>query len=280
MRGDGTMRKMFFSLFLLIFLLTGCSTSQVMEHSQLTHTLVEKEQPPAHFVPKTMNVVSIGDSLTQGVGDSTKSGGYVPYLKDSLEDLDSVKSAEFSNFGKKGNRTDQLLKRLKNDDIESAIRQSDLVFVTIGGNDVMKVFKENLYDLNLAVFNAESIQYADRLKEILNLIREYNPDTGIVLVGIYNPFNTWFSDIKEVDEIILNWNRLSEEVLSGYDRTAFIRINDIFIEGKDSLLFDDYFHPNDQGYEMIADRMFEELTERETLAELTQNEFIVGEEGL
>ena len=227
-----------------------------------------------------MKVVSIGDSLTQGVGDSTKSGGYVPYLRDKLESLGSVKEAEFSNFGKKGNRTDQLLKRLENDDIESAVKQADIVFITIGGNDVMKVFKKNLYDFNLAVFNEESIKYAARLREILNLIREYNPDTGIVLLGIYNPFNTWFSDIKEVNEIILNWNSLSEEVLKEYDRTAFIKVNDIFIEGKDSLLYEDYFHPNDEGYKMIADRMFEELTKRETLAELTQNEFTVREEGL
>ncbi|EDL66014.1 hypothetical protein BSG1_01640 [Bacillus sp. SG-1] len=275
------MKNMLFSLFLIMLLISGCSGSGIISHQKVTHTLIQKEQPPVDFIPKTINIVSVGDSLTQGVGDSTKSGGYVPYLEESLEDLSAVKDAQFSNFGVKGNRTDQLLKRLKNEDIKGAIEGSDLVFITIGGNDVMKVFKENIYDLNLAVFNDEMLKYRDRLREIMSLIRSYNPETGIVLIGIYNPFNTWFSEIKEVDEIILNWNRLSEDVLARYERTAFITINDIFIEGKESLLFEeDYFHPNDQGYELMAERMFEELTERETLAELTQNEFIVREEGL
>jgi lysophospholipase L1-like esterase len=275
------MKKMLFSLFSIIFLTSGCSGSEFEAHPQLTRTLMEKEQPPADFIPKNLKIVSIGDSLTQGVGDSTKSGGYVPYLKESLENLDSVREAEFSNYGVRGNRTDQLLKRMENDDIREAIGESDLVFITIGGNDVMKVFKENIYDLNLAVFNHEMDKYGDRLSGLLDLIRSYNPHTGIVLIGIYNPFNTWFSEIKEVDQIILNWNKLSEDVLAGYDQAAFITINDIFIEGKENLLFEeDYFHPNDEGYELMAKRMFEELTERETLAELTQSEFIVREEGL
>ncbi|WP_240628746.1 SGNH/GDSL hydrolase family protein [Bacillus salacetis] len=275
------MRKLLFSLFLILFLISGCSGSEFTSHPESALTLLEKEQPPADFIPKDLKVVSIGDSLTQGVGDSTKSGGYVPYLKESLEGLDAVKQAEFSNYGVRGNRTDQLLKRLKNDDIKSAIEESDVVIITIGGNDVMKVFKENIYDLNLAVFNNEMDKYGDRLYELLKLIRSYNAETGIVLIGIYNPFNTWFSEIKEVDEIILNWNRLSEDVLEGFGQSAFISVNDIFIEGKESLLFEeDYFHPNDEGYELMAKRMFEELTERETLAELTQSEFIVREEGL
>ncbi|TYS19144.1 SGNH/GDSL hydrolase family protein [Rossellomorea vietnamensis] len=275
------MKKILFSLLFILLVISGCSSENIEPHPQVTHSLLQKEQPPADFIPKDIKIVSIGDSLTQGVGDSTKSGGYVPFLQSDLERLDSIKTAEFTNYGVRGNRTDQLLKRLKSEEVSSAISDSDLVFITIGGNDVMKVFKENLYDLNLAVFNKEMVNYADRLREILTLIRQYNPDGGIVLVGIYNPFNTWFSEIKEVDEIILNWNLLSEEVLAEYDRTAFVKINEIFIEGQDSLLFEgDYFHPNDDGYELMAERMFEELTERETLAELTQSEFIVGEEGL
>ncbi|MGF2616758.1 SGNH/GDSL hydrolase family protein [Rossellomorea aquimaris] len=275
------MKKILFSLLFLFIFVSGCSGEDIVSHPQVTHTLLQKEQPPADFIPKDIKIVSIGDSLTQGVGDSTKSGGYVPYLQMHLENLDSIRDAEFINYGVRGNRTDQLLKRLNEEDVGKAVSDSDLVFITIGGNDVMKVFKENLYNLNLAVFNEEMVNYGDRLREILTLIRQYNPDAGIVLVGIYNPFNTWFSEIKEVDEIILNWNLFSEEVLAEYERTAFITVNDIFIEGQDSLLFEgDYFHPNDEGYELMADRMFEELTERETLSELTQSEFSVGEEGL
>jgi hypothetical protein len=54
---------------------------------------------------KDIKIVSIGDSLTQGVGDETENGGYVGILDHTFEDQNLNITIE--NFGKKGNRTDQ-----------------------------------------------------------------------------------------------------------------------------------------------------------------------------
>ena len=56
---------------------------------------------------KDLRIVSIGDSLTEGVGDETESGGYVGILNHTFED--NQLNIRIENYGKKGNRTDQLL---------------------------------------------------------------------------------------------------------------------------------------------------------------------------
>ncbi len=272
------MKKVAILMLAFVFLMSGCSLEEAADHVSRDVSLWEKEKPNESFIPKTLKVVSIGDSLTQGVGDSTDSGGYVPYLENQLESLDGIRDAQFQNYGVRGNRTDQLLKRLKKNDVKASIKNSDIVMITIGGNDVMKIFRENLSHLKLEVFQEEKENYQSRLKEIFETIRSYNPNAGIVLVGLYNPFNNWFSDIQEVDQIIENWNLASLEVLNEYDRTLFVKIDDLFIGAGDTLLYEDYFHPNDEGYKLIADRMFIDLTNGETLATLTNRKKHVEEE--
>ncbi len=272
------MKKLSILMLAFVFFLTGCSLEDAADHIKREVSNWDKENPNETFIPKNLKVVSIGDSLTQGVGDSTKKGGYVPYLENQLETLNGVNDAQFHNYGVRGNRTDQLLKKLKKDNVKASIQDSDLVMITIGGNDVMKIFRENLSHLKLDVFQEEKRQYQLRLQEIIETVRSYNPDAGIVLLGLYNPFNTWFSDIEEVNQVIHNWNEASQEILSGYDKTLFVKIEDLFIDTGDTLLFDDYFHPNDEGYKLIADRMFTDLANGETLATLTDTTIPVEEE--
>ncbi|MGD6956162.1 SGNH/GDSL hydrolase family protein [Rossellomorea aquimaris] len=272
------MKKLPIIMLAFVFFLSGCSLEDAAEHITREVSMWDKDNPNETFIPKNLKVVSVGDSLTQGVGDSTKKGGYVPYLEKHLESLDGVKDAQFHNYGVRGNRTDQLLKKLKKEDVKISIEQANLVMITIGGNDVMKIFRENLSHLKLEVFQEEKRQYQLRLQEIIETIRSYNPNAGIVLVGLYNPFNTWFSDIEEVNQVIHDWNDSSREILSDYDKTLFVKIEDLFIDAGDTLLFEDYFHPNDEGYKMIADRMFINLTKGETLATLTDRKKPVEEE--
>ena len=228
-------------------------------------------------MPQKLTIVSAGDSLTQGVGDSTNSGGYIPYLKSKLEGLRNIQEATFYNFGVRGNRTDQLLKRIKTKEVRNKIKQADLVMITIGGNDVMRVFREHLTDLKLQEFVRARKQYQKNLNEIMLTVREENPHAGVVLVGLYNPFIKWFSDIKELQEIVANWNTASKEVLDQYPQTLFIPISDIFENKEEDLLYKDYFHPNDKGYELIADRLFEQL-KGEKLKKLTNPDYIAKED--
>jgi len=241
-----------------ILFLTGCSVHSSKQGINNINR-EEKQMPPDDFMPLSIKVVSIGDSLTQGIGDVEEKGGYIPYLKNKLENNRSIKEAEFSNFGVKGNRTDQLMKRLGQEKIKNSIREADIVIITIGGNDVMKVFRENIMGLHVRMFLDAEKGYSQRLTDIIDTIISYNNDTDIFLVGIYNPFIRWFSDLKEMDVIVNSWNDSSSSVISKYNQTSFVPVDDIFRNQVESLLYTDYFHPNNEGYKLIADRIYEYL---------------------
>ncbi|PKR85833.1 SGNH/GDSL hydrolase family protein [Heyndrickxia camelliae] len=240
-------------LFAIVILMTGCAVHTINQPKQTNMT----EKP----VPKNLHMVAVGDSLTEGVGDSTKRGGYIPYLKDIMETKKEIGKFTYDNFGVRGNRTDQLLKKLKEPKVKSDIKNSDIVMITIGGNDVMKVFRDNFTELKIAKFQSAIKGYQLRLNEILKTIREYKPNVGIVLIGIYNPFSKWFSDIKELDQIVENWNEASKKTIMQYDNTQFVPVSDIFENQNEDLFYSDDFHPNDKGYKLIAERVGKILAE-------------------
>ncbi|SET51876.1 Lysophospholipase L1 [Oceanobacillus limi] len=211
------------------------------------------------FKHEETNIVAIGDSLTQGVGDDTNQGGYVGIIEEKL--LQANERVHFDNFGKRGNRTDQLLTRLEEPEITESIQQSDLVLITIGANDIMQVVKENFTNLNYEQFSNEIVHYENRLKTILNRIHALNPHTEIYLIGFYNPFSQYFPEIQELDRIVDDWNNVGKELIENEVSGTFIPTKDLFTETELNVFADDHFHPNEDGYKMIADRVLEYLTE-------------------
>ncbi len=209
------------------------------------------------FFEKDQKIVAIGDSLTEGVGDETKSGGYVGILNHTFEDHNL--SIKIENFGKKGNRSDQLLKRLENKEIATAISKADIVLITIGANDIMKVLKSNFTNLTLEPFQVERVEYTERVTDIFNRLKELNPDAHIYLIGFYNPFERQFANIKELDMIIDNWNEAGNSITEEYENVSFVPTEDIFTNSTVNLLAADQFHPNTKGYKLIAQRVLEYL---------------------
>ncbi|MCM3573762.1 MULTISPECIES: SGNH/GDSL hydrolase family protein [Mesobacillus] len=261
------MLKKFTLLYVMLAMILGsCSQFENFQKgnfNKVKETGMEiKEALPTSFFPKDLHIVAAGDSLTQGVGDSTNTGGYIPYLAEQLEKEKTIKNANFDNFGVRGNRTDQLLKRLKNKDIQSSVKEADLVILTIGGNDLMKVVKENFSSLKLNHFKTEQKLFAKQLQEIFLAIRNQNQEAPIVLVGLYNPFYNWFADVKEMNQIVDEWNGQSLSIVAQDGNAYFVDIHDIFLNNEENLLYTDYFHPNDLGYQLIADRIYEILDEQ------------------
>ncbi|AZV43969.1 SGNH/GDSL hydrolase family protein [Peribacillus asahii] len=252
-------------LLICLFLISGCSQSQTvstqpLEQYQHLTELSKKQEIPSRFFPDPIQIVSVGDSLTQGVGDSKDNGGYLPYLKKKLEKEPTITAVEMINYGVRGNRTDQLLKRLDKKEIREHIEQADSIVVTIGGNDIMKVFKQNFTNLEMEQFETAKIGYEDRLRKIFDKIRTYNKSAQIYLVGVYNPYTKIFADLYELDMIIADWNNSGEKIVSKYDSAYFISIEDIFQNTTEDLLYtEDYFHPNDRGYELIATRIYNNM---------------------
>src|SRR5699024_6683576 len=89
-----------------------------------------------YFFPNDLNIVALGDSLTQGVGDESANEGYVGLLE---ADLDN--NVVIDNYGIAGYRSDQLLEVLNELDIVDRITKADLVILISCSNVMLKVFK-------------------------------------------------------------------------------------------------------------------------------------------
>ncbi|MEH7114723.1 SGNH/GDSL hydrolase family protein [Neobacillus niacini] len=216
---------------------------------------------------KDQRIVSVGDSLTEGVGDESENGGYVGILNNTFKDHNL--NITLDNFGKKGNRSDQLLKRLEKDDISSAIKEADIVLITIGANDIMKVLKSNFMNVTMEPFQEERVEYIKRLTAIFDKINDLNPDTQIYLIGFYNPFERHFGEIKELSMIIDSWNNAGKELTEEYENANYIPTIDLFSQSTIDLLAEDEFHPNTSGYKLMAKRVLEYLKESNGDTEIT-----------
>lgn len=240
-----------------LLLLSSCGNNTSFQKNNGKETvLAMKQEVPESFVSEELNVVAAGDSLTQGVGDSTGTGGYVPYLQKLFQQEQGIGTVTINNYGVKGNRTDQLLKKIKSAEVKQSISDADMVILTIGGNDIMKVVRDHISNLQLDDFTPQMKTFETNLYNVLREIRKDNQLAAIVLVGVYNPFTKWFADVDEMNDIVTEWNRTGENILTLYDNTYFVPIEQIFSDTTENLLYTDYFHPNDKGYQLIADEIY------------------------
>ncbi|MBF2398430.1 SGNH/GDSL hydrolase family protein [Listeria marthii] len=207
-----------------------------------------------------INLVAMGDSLTEGVGDENKAGGYVGIIPEKLEEEPNVPSVKTSNYGVSGNKIGQLEKRLKtNEKFQEDVKKANVITITIGGNDVMAILQSRLLKVDVDDFTEANKEFQQELETLLKDIRSYNDDAAIFLMGIYNPYTTYFGHIKQFDEVITDWNDASKKTIAKDSNAYFVPIANVIEDRNEAskdqpnpLLSDDYFHPNHKGYEKMT----------------------------
>lgn len=228
---------------------------------------------------KTIHYAALGDSLTEGIGDATNQGGFVPLFAKKIENKSNA-TVKIQNFGKAGDTSAQIYSRMTSKaDIEAGLKSADVITITVGGNDVMKVLRENIANIsnmNENDFVKPAQEYQSRLKKIFARIRQSNSKAQIYVLGIYNPFYLNFPDITVMQDVINNWNQATEEVVNSQANAYFVPINDLLYKGtsgqaveestsstdettdvSNNLLYTgDHFHPNNTGYQIMADAVF------------------------
>lgn len=256
-------QKHYLILLIAIFILAACSErSTVYQNANFHSVILPKKQAVSNsFIPRSLTIVALGDSLTRGVGDSTKNGGYLYFFTEKLLQQRGVKDISITNFAKRGDESIDLLTKLTDDEVKASINKADMIIITIGGNDIMKVVKGNFLNLSYELFEQEEAAFEKRLRQIVEKIRETNQSAEIILVGLYNPFLSISEVLSELDNVIENWNTTSQDVLSQIPNTTFVKVDDIFKNSNERLLSTDEFHPNVRGYELMGERIFEYVRE-------------------
>lgn len=254
----------------------------------ILNTLLDQPEKKegAKEVHQKIELVAIGDSLTEGVGDSLGSGGYVPRVAELMEATKSVSQVGTHNFGVSGDRSDQILSRMETDpQIEAAVKKADMVIFTVGGNDIIKIFKNELLNVQLESFKEPLDRYGQNVKKMIEIVQQWKPNTEIYLFGVYNPYELYFSEIKEMQVILDEWNKKTSSIAQQYENTHYVPIDEAFVIDSNStdvkaaqsspentqvidnpyLYKDDLFHPNDAGYSKMAGILFNEMKKHDDL---------------
>lgn len=192
--------------------------------------------PPLHYV-------ALGDSISVGVGSFLNHGYAVIYRRYMQNDL--KRKVTLQNLGKNGWTSQDLLDDLMNNQtLVDAIRKSQVITLSIGGNDLLQGVKhkeplKNVY----ARFESNFLKIDKIIKKIKKTARE---PYIIRYIEIYNP--------KPNDPLAIKWiprfNKILHRARDGNTRIA--RTYRVFEKQGKKLLFIDREHPNNQGHQAIA----------------------------
>lgn len=218
-----------------------------------TETTVKRESKTEE---KRTKIVALGDSLTRGTGDA-EGKGYVGYLVANLEEKSKQKLA-LSNLGIRGLTSVQLASQVKEKEIHRQAETADIILITIGGNDLFRR-GEGLADLSPESLLPIEAAFDENLNTILTELRAVNSNADIFLIGLYNPFIE-LENAEQTSKIVRAWNYKSAEITAKYPKTVFVPTFDLFQLNVNQYLYTDQFHPNTEGYQLIAERVASLIT--------------------
>lgn len=168
--------------------------------------------PVSAAAPKYSRLLLLGDSITYGYGlegDVNSCASYGNLVKADL----GLDAAHFKNAAVNGYTSEQLLALLPS--VQSYVKSSDLIIITIGGNDLLhivwdaldKVFEGGFRDysqlpdvlsdpakmqklieqLTLAQITSAIVKYTTNLAAITSYIRTNNADAEVIFLAQYDP---------------------------------------------------------------------------------------------
>lgn len=235
------MRKAVIRILMAIIVLAAVSGGVLLWQQ---HQVAAPHRPPktavsvAHqrTIKKNVHLVALGDSLTQGVGDQQKNGGYVGIIKKQIEKNYNT-TVHTSNYGIAGDRSDQILDRLKTEKkFQSKLKSADVIVMTVGGNDLMQSLQKNIFVSSQSKFTSKmqtaNTRYVAKLNQLLKGVRKYNPDAPIFLFSVYNPFYVYFANVDTITKSVDAWNQATSKQLGQYGPAYFVDINQLMSHGQ------------------------------------------------
>lgn len=203
-------------------------------HSKLSTQTVTNQTKTQRVT--ALKLVALGDSLTHGVGDTTNKGGFVYRIAKTIKAQQNV-AVTTDNFGKTGDRSDQILARLNaSKSQQAAVKSANVITLTVGGNDLMQTLQQNVAalltnTLNKKMPSAEGA-YQQRLQKLLTKIRQLNAHAPIFVFSIYNPFYVYFPTLTDLSKYTNEWNDVTKSLVAKTNAAYFVDINNQLSQGQ------------------------------------------------
>jgi lysophospholipase L1-like esterase len=213
--------------------------------------------PPAVEKPAGRRLVLVlGDSLSRGTGDPTGRG----YSGDVIGALGRRGPVESVNLAVAGAESSDLARLIASANVRALVASADVILLSVGGNDL----SHSLADAGapaeaLSKVTGARSALASNLRAILGELRRSNPSAPIRLLGLYQPFGAVGREGRIGESVVLSWNSVIAETALAFPNVAVVPVFDLF-QGRSDRLATDRFHPNREGYRLIAERVLQTLS--------------------
>lgn len=200
----------------------------------------------------------LGDSIAYGSGLGNPTEACYGKIVADTNDY------EYVNYSVPGHTTTNLIARLGQPEVIDALKEADIISISIGGNDFLL---GNLMEL---IFNAMVLKdyspldtiaakFFENFSTIVGIINEHNPDAVILMQTLYNPQSGYLREPYQMaaDRLNAAVGQFAEE------NPGEIVIVDVGSAlGDDPANFaDDDIHPSSNGNMIIAQTILDKLYE-------------------
>lgn len=195
---------------------------------------------------------ALGDSLSVGVGSGLFGIGFVErYDKMIEEDLETDVCLHVC--ARSGLTTEDILQMLNQPVHNQRLSKANIITITAGGNDVIDAVLAYQNHPDERIFSDALASFRNHFRLILTRItelKEENSDYIIRIANLYNPF----PDVPLAQKWISRFNKHLQH-LANAPHVKIANLYAAFQNHTDDYLSADNIHPNQLGYQVIAEEM-------------------------
>ena len=210
----------------------------------------------AEVKEERLNYVLLGDSIARGAGVLNPDEACYGLM------VANTNGYNFTNYAVNGYRTENLIKHLQKENVAEAVKQADIISISIGGNDFLTnniagLIFDATVKKDISRFDEIAAQLRINFATIIETIKELNPDALILTQTLYNPRNDFIHDSYQlgadrINACIMDYLR---ENPGAYD---IVDVASAF--GNDeSYIAADKIHPSAKGNVKIAELVLKKL---------------------
>lgn len=208
----------------------------------------------------TYDYLALGDSLAAGVlYNNTLGNGYAGYLAEKLDEKDAL-GVFNNNYAAVGYTTDDVLADIQNnkESIQSEITDAEIITITAGANDVLKLFtidpEDDTVSFDPQEMTAALKEVGENTAEIIGTIKTLNPNASVYVMEYYNPFPYVSGEIKTQLVVLLNMlNGAIEQASVATGATLVPTAEAMAANATVYLPSAENIHPSEEGYQVLGD---------------------------
>jgi len=247
----------------------------------------------------------LGDSIAKGYSSdkANKIDCYGRIVTERIAEENEI-YFDYQNYAKKGLDTQSLNEKvLSRDTVKRNLNKSDLIFLTMGSNDLMNEFKKEAQEiLNSNTKFRSAPQAMNELQEAvkknpllvlkiidalsswdyewaaaMQTITQQKKDTAqIIVTNIYNPiYNMQLPGTmnKVVEDIIQNMNSIIEKRAEEFN----YQVVDLFNSNIVAFVQGDGLHPSQEGQQLIAEMVYDKIQPVDANTQSVDGQAVKGE---